>query len=225
LGEAVSLLNSPRRTAEFNVKDAWDALFAADTPSDIAKNENLQDCRERVNREIERCTHAAPKFSKDGRVALLRINSGFQVHPVIATRWSGTLKSKKLAMIMVENRGHHPSPDMTSFSCRIVSSLRKLPESERPNLRFLLREYAAKTSHDFLERVGADFASGHNEATGGIIKAELFEEFASKGMEIGVLDPESPAAIKKRKLEDQQKGQTSLQSFFTASPKKAKLES
>lgn len=88
---------------------------------------------------------------------------------------------------MVENKGHNPDPAITSFSCRINSSLRKLPEGERPNLRTMLKEYAALASPTFLERVGNDFASGHNEATGGIIKLELFEEFMDKGMEIGVI--------------------------------------
>jgi hypothetical protein len=88
-----------RRTAEFNgrlalhhtrrltrtvaVSDAWDALYKAKRCESILSNQILDDCRFRVSQEVERCTHAAPRFSKDGRVALLRINSGFQVHPVI----------------------------------------------------------------------------------------------------------------------------------------------
>lgn len=93
------------------------------------------------------------------------------VHPVIATRWAGTLKvgqhitrvdlisvvetvgripqgAKKLQMIMVENEGHNPDPDYTSFSCRIPNTLRKLPESERPNLIALLKEYGEIVSGD-----------------------------------------------------------------------------
>lgn len=67
-----------RRTAEYNVIDAWDVLFKAKTPDEIAKSSVLQDARDKVNREVERCTHTAPKFSMDGRVALLRIDSGYQ---------------------------------------------------------------------------------------------------------------------------------------------------
>lgn len=139
-------------------------LFKAKTPDEIARSAVLQDARDKVNREVERCTHTAPKFSMDGRVALLRIDSGYQgesfmvyiiillenpaditsvpVHPVIATRWAGTLKSaKKLQMIMVENPGHNPDPELTSFSCRLANQFRKLPEGERPNLIELLKEY------------------------------------------------------------------------------------
>lgn len=67
-----------RRTAEYNVEDAWKVLFKAKTPDEIARSGILQEARDKVNREVERCTHTAPKFSMDGRVALLRIDSGFQ---------------------------------------------------------------------------------------------------------------------------------------------------
>lgn len=42
---------------------------------------------------------------------------------------------------MVENPGHNPDPELTSFSCRLASQFRKLPEGERPNLIELLKEY------------------------------------------------------------------------------------
>lgn len=44
-------------------------------------------------------------------------------------------------MIMVENPGHNPDPDLTSFSCRLANQYRKLQEGERPNLIELLKEY------------------------------------------------------------------------------------
>lgn len=44
-------------------------------------------------------------------------------------------------MIMVENPGHNPDPELTSFSCRLANQFRKLPEGERPNLIELLKEY------------------------------------------------------------------------------------
>lgn len=78
LTSAVGAINAPRRTAEYNVEDAWRVLFNADHPKEIAKSSVLQDARDKVAKEVERCTHTAPKFSKDGRVALLRIDSGYQ---------------------------------------------------------------------------------------------------------------------------------------------------
>lgn len=55
-----------------------------------------------------------------------------------------------------------------SFSCRIASGLRSLPEGERPDLISLLKEYG-DSIEGFRDRVGDDFARGHKEATGGII--------------------------------------------------------
>lgn len=224
------------------MEDAWKALEQATGPADILRNDALEECRVsdsafglleiltestqfRINQEIERCTHTAPKFSKDGKVAVLRIDSPCQVHPVIATRWSGTLKgAKKLVCVMCANPGHNPDPNLISFSCRLASNVRKLPEQERPSLRVLLKEYAKKASPSFLERVGSDFATGHNEATGGIIPKDMFEELM-QAMEIGVPDPESPAQVKKRKAAEEAKGQSRIGSFFKPSPtKKAKVE-
>ena len=66
---------------------AWEALLASKTPKDILHNDRLLEARAEINMEVERHTHAPPKFSKDGKVAVLRIHSAAQVHPVIATRW------------------------------------------------------------------------------------------------------------------------------------------
>ena len=43
--------------------------------------------RDEINIEVEKQTHTPPKFTKDGKIAVLKINSQAQVHPVIATRW------------------------------------------------------------------------------------------------------------------------------------------
>lgn len=92
------------------------------------------------------------------------------VHPQIATRWSAHLKSSKLVLVMVANTGYHPSGEHTNFSCRIVSSLRKLPEAEQPNLMEILLEFGGKVEDQgFMERVGGNFAKGHKQASGGII--------------------------------------------------------
>lgn len=66
---------------------AWKALLEAQEPKQILSNKRLADARQEINLEIERKTHAAPKFSKDGKIAVLKIDSKAQVHPVIATRW------------------------------------------------------------------------------------------------------------------------------------------
>lgn len=87
-----------------------------------------------------------------------------------------------LTPVQCANTGFNPDPEKVSFSCRIAANLRSLPEGERrkcmchqcsspllANLIALLQEYASKIP-GFSERVGGDFARGHTEATGGIIK-------------------------------------------------------
>ncbi|PAV20023.1 DHH family [Pyrrhoderma noxium] len=148
-------MNAPRRTADFKVYEAWEVVLRAKTLQDISNNRSFLEARQKVNAEVERCTHTAPAFSRDRRVALLTIKSGFQVHPVIATRWAGHLRVRGLQLVMVANEGYHPSGQHTNFSCRIIASLRRLPENERPNLIEILKDYSRKVPDEgFLERVG-----------------------------------------------------------------------
>lgn len=160
------------------VYEAWNIVLRARSLEDISTNHAFVMARKRVNEEVERCTHTPPSFSRDGRVALLRVHSAYQVHPVIATRWAGHLRARNLQMVMVANSGYHPSGVHTNFSCRIIASLRKLPDEERPNLIETLKEYAAKIEDkEFLKRVSDDFANGHKEASGGIILTVSFVAF------------------------------------------------
>ncbi|KAL8949905.1 MAG: hypothetical protein Q9222_004018 [Ikaeria aurantiellina] len=88
INDAVSLLNAPRRTAKFDVISAWETLLSTSSPKEILSNNRLLSTRAEINEEVERQTHTAPKFSKDGKIAVFRIHSAAQVHPVIATRWA-----------------------------------------------------------------------------------------------------------------------------------------
>ena len=81
------LTNQARRTARYDVKSAWDALLDAKDPKEILVNERLLSARAEINEEVEKHTHTPPKFSKDGKIAILRIHTPAQIHPVIATRW------------------------------------------------------------------------------------------------------------------------------------------
>lgn len=149
IGTAIALLNAPRRTPEFDVAIAYASLDAAKTPLELldpAVNRNakrLYEAREAVAAEAERCTHTPPKFSKDGRIAVLFIDSPYQVHPGIATRWSGALRgAKQLQVVMAANRGYSPTGTHTHFSCRRAGAA--LKRGENPNIIALLHEYAAR---------------------------------------------------------------------------------
>jgi hypothetical protein len=192
LNDVVSFVNAPRRTATYDVRSAWDALATTSEPASVLSNPRLIAARQEVNAEVERCTHAAPKFSADGKVAVFRIRSEAQVHPVIATRWAGHLKSNALEIVLVANEGYLPGK--VNFSCR-VARCAKGREVE-VNIIESLRAYASLPDQDsgtdgeaakplLLERVGEDFARGHVQASGGIVNAEDFEELM-RLMQVGV---------------------------------------
>lgn len=82
------IADKARRSAEFDTVVAWEAIRDAASPDDILSPQTnpharrLYDARRSVNDEVERCTHVQPKWSGDSHVALLRITSRAQVHPV-----------------------------------------------------------------------------------------------------------------------------------------------
>ncbi|KAM0426575.1 hypothetical protein ACHAPT_008267 [Fusarium lateritium] len=194
INEAVSLINAPRRTASYNVSVAWEALKAASSPKELVKNKDLLEARAEVNAEVERCTHTAPKFSADGKVAVFRINSAAQVHPVIATRWAGHLSSNKLEVILVANEGY--LPDMVNFSCRVPRCARG--RDPPVNIIEILREAAGRAADATLrERLGESFARGHKEASGGIVPKAEFEELMEV-LEVGKKVGGSPKKSQKQ---------------------------
>lgn len=197
INEAVSLINAPRRTASYNVGTAWAALTAAASPSGLIGNKELLEARSQVNAEVERCTHTAPKFSLDARIAVFRIKSQAQVHPVIATRWAGHLQSAKLEVIMVANEGYLPG--MVNFSCRVPRCART--RQDPVDIIHILRGIADQAPDDTLRsRLGESFARGHKEASGGIVPLKEFGELMEI-MGVGKKPDASPGATKKGKQE------------------------
>lgn len=189
INDTVSLINAPRRTASYNVSVAWDALIHASSPKDLLTDRNLLAARAEVNAEVERHTHTAPKFSSDGKIAVFRISSAAQIHPVIATRWAGHLSSSKLEVVLVANEGYLPG--MVNFSCRIA----RCAKARDPpvNIIEVLGEVASReeASPTLRERLGESFARGHKEASGGIVPHAEFEELMEV-LEVGKKVERSP---------------------------------
>ena len=172
INDAVSLLNAPRRTAKYDVITAWEALLQSKEPKDLLTNGRLQSARAEINEEVEMNTHTPPTFTPDGRIAVLKINSTAQVHPIIATRWAGHLNSKALEIVMVANYGYLDG--MVNFSCRIARCAR----SRDPPVNIIdsLKAAADLSTDGLKERMGETFARGHKEASGGIVPTAAFEE-------------------------------------------------
>lgn len=212
INEAVSLLNAPRRTAKFDVQTAWEALLVANSPKDVLTNRRLLSARAEINEEVERQTHTAPKFSKDGKIAVFRINSAAQVHPVIATRWAGHLKSPKLEIVLVANTGY--LPDKVNFSCRIARCARS--RDPPVNIISSLKAVADLDTTDLVQRMGESFARGHKEASGGIIPKQEFEELMAL-MKVGEKPDPPPEGEKKpvKKTVEKSPQKNKLNNYFT----------
>ena len=221
INDAVALVNAPRRTGTYDVKSAWEAVLPAKTPSEILtgpQSERLKDARAEVNAEVARCQAYAPKFSYDGTIALVKIESSCQVHPVIATRWAGTLKSaKKLRIVICANTAYLEGK--VNFSCRVAKSAKARIEAEKDlnnskdnredetnentpegdvdiiaELKAIARRHPSGT---LVERLGSDFARGHVQASGGIVTVEAFEELMSV-LRIGEKPPKQDSPAKNK---------------------------
>lgn len=213
INDAVSLLNAPRRTAKFDVITAWEALMASSGPKDLLNNGRLQAARAEINEEVELNTHTPPKFSQDGRIAVLRIHSKAQVHPVIATRWAGYLNSKALEIVMVANSGYLEG--MVNFSCRIARCARN--NNPPVNIINSLKAAADLSTDGLRDRMGENFARGHKEASGGIVSAETFEEMMELlkvGQKPEKKEGEESPAKKKVKTIDASPQKNTLGNYF-----------
>jgi hypothetical protein len=195
INSAVGLVNAPRRSAAYNVSTAWDAVISASGPDSLLINDALDKAASEVRRETERCTHAPPKFSADATIAVLTISSAAQVHPVIATRWSGHLQSAKLEIVMCANEGYLPG--LVNFSCRVAKGARAREGDEKVDIIKTLEGIVANHP-DLRARLGESFARGHKEASGGIVKKEEWEEL-KKIMGVGENVRKTTGAEKKEK--------------------------
>lgn len=203
INDAVGLVNAPRRSAAYNVKDAWDAVISASDPATIKLADKLHDASFEVRRETERCTHTAPKFSTDATICVLTISSAAQIHPVIATRWAGHLKSNKLEIVMCANEGY--LPDKVNFSCRIAKVARGREGDEKVDIIKRL-ESIVEGHPELRQRLGESFARGHKEASGGIVGKKEWDELKEiMGLDDSTtkkkkLDKESVAATTAKKM-------------------------
>ena len=162
LKEATTLVNAARRASLYQPETAARALLSHASPRELVKSPGdevraLKDAREEVKREMAQAKKAAPKFS--GKVALVRIHSACQIHPVIAQIWRTRLPAY---VVMVANDGYMPG--RVNFSMRTSSST---------NLLDFLRAI------DIGEGEGS-YARGHDQATGGSLPAERFEALLRK---------------------------------------------
>ena len=162
LKEVTALVNAARRASEYQPETAARALLSHATARELRRStspdvEALRVAREEVKQALAEAKMAAPKFA--GNVALIRVHSPCQVHPVIAQIWRTRLPKY---IVIVANEGYLPG--RVNFSMRSAAGV---------NLLDFLRAI------DLGEGEGS-YARGHDQATGGSLPIERWNLLLEK---------------------------------------------
>jgi single-stranded-DNA-specific exonuclease len=159
LRDATSLVNAPRRTARADAGPALRLLLGADGPKAITRGEDadaraLHAAKAEVRAAMDEGKRAAPLIAGD--LALIRLDSPCQIHPLIAQQWRGRLKDK---IVIAANRGYRAG--WVHFAARSAG--------DRDLIAFLAAHRPA----------GADarYGNGHAQATGGALPVEVWNDF------------------------------------------------
>lgn len=161
LREAVALVNAPRRSAAADARPALALLMSGEGPRDVIAGGRpetalLRAARAEVQRELQAARRVAPRI-RDA-VALIRVSSPCQIHPLIAQQWRCRLKDN---IVLAANTGYRPG--WVHFAVRTATSA--------DLIRFLAEHRPA----------GADenYGSGHRQATGGALRLQPWNAFVS----------------------------------------------
>jgi single-stranded-DNA-specific exonuclease len=161
LKEATALINASRRAAEYHPELAAIALLTHPDPKSLVNStrpevEQLRQDRETVKRELEAARKVAPIFA--GKVALLRLNSPCQIHPLIAQSWRSRLPNY---VVIAANEGY--LPNRINFSAR-SNSLNVL-------------EFLRAQSIDAGE---GNYGNGHDQASGGSLPRDRWQQLLTQ---------------------------------------------
>ena len=162
LKEATVLINAARRGSTYDPEAAARALLQHQDPRALVESNadevrQLRFAREEVKAAMEEAKKAAPVFA--GRVALLRMSSPCQIHPLIAQIWRSRLPRY---IVIAANEGY--LPNRVNFSARSAADISVLD---------FLREI------DLSEGEGYH-GHGHDQASGGSLPFERWNELLAK---------------------------------------------
>jgi single-stranded-DNA-specific exonuclease len=162
LREATTLLNAPRRASGGDARPALDLLLTANHPLAVTRGRSpaaqaLRDAKAEVGAALAEARRAAPLFSGD--VALVRMHSPCQVHPLIAQMWRNRLAKH---IVLAANTGY--LPEQVNFSARTAGGV---------NLIAFLAQHAPADAGDA-------YGHGHDQASGGSLKPAAWNEFITR---------------------------------------------
>ena len=161
LKEATSLVNAARRASRYEPEVAAEALLAYASPRELvlaadARLDRLREDRAEVSAELAEAKKAAPLFA--GQVALIRIHSRCQIHPLIAQIWRTRLP--KYIVICANDLF---MPDRVNFSVRTHGSVNVL-------------KFLGDIELDLPEGQG-NYGHGHDAASGGSLSPAQWKRF------------------------------------------------
>lgn len=161
LKEATALINASRRASHYQPEIATIALLNHTDPKSLVNStssevEQLRHDREEVKQELEKARKVAPIFA--GKVALLRLNSPCQIHPLIAQSWRGRLPNY---VVIAANEGY--IPNRVNFSAR----------SNSVNVLEFLRSYT-------LDKGEGNYGHGHDQASGGSLPPDRWQQLLTQ---------------------------------------------
>ena len=167
LREAVSLVNASRRSASGDARPALDLLLKAESPRDVVDGGHpetalCQEAREEVKAALAQGRRQPPRFGSryGGALAMIRLDSACQIHPLVAQSWTGRLRRGDGITVLAANFGFRPGE--VSFSGRAAgeADIIELLARHRPE--------------------GADptrYGNGHRRAAGGALSYDAWNAF------------------------------------------------
>jgi hypothetical protein len=158
LREATTLVNAARRSAAHDTDTALQSILRATHPRDVCAEDTPEGARLWVYRRevkvaFDEGKRASPVFS--GKIALVRVNSPCQIHPLVAQIWRTRLPRY---VVIVANEGYIPG--WVTFSAR---------SSGEHNLLDFFRQIDMDLAEGY-------FGYGHDQASGGSIPVAAWNE-------------------------------------------------
>ena len=159
LKEATALLNAARRASHYDPEIAARALLESQSPRELVDSDSpslqqLHAARAEVKAALEEAKKAAPVFA--GKVALIRVSSPCQIHPLVAQIWRTRLPK---FIVMAANDAYLPG--RINFSARGEGALQALRAVELPG-------------------DDGQFGHGHDAASGGSLPIESWNLLLEK---------------------------------------------
>ena len=160
LKEATTLVNAIRRSSNYNPEAGAQALLNHENPKDLVLSESsevleLKAAREEVKLALNEAKKAAPVFSTTHPVALIRLSTPCQIHPLIAQIWR-----TRLPKYIVIAANDNYLPNRVNFSTRAAGDT---------NVLEFLRGFEIADGE-------GDFGHGHDQASGGSLPVSRWNE-------------------------------------------------